>query len=462
MKEENENSNVIANDVKKSKEGNTVKEVSKKVEITDTEKNKVKTEKKPETKKETNPDIKAEIKKESQGTEEYKPIGKIKVKKEKTKIGFGKGVFVPFLSGLVGASLIVGTCAYVPQVKDFLFGKTESSPIQNEITTVISNNNTSSSEYIGTSVSVAEKILPSVVGIKVEFSVNSIFSFGTSTATAQGSGIIISNDGYILTNNHIVNSTSTSYYYEVSAANKVQVYLYNDETAYEGKIIGTDEQTDLAIIKIEKEGLIAAELGDSSSIKVGEFAMAVGNPLGMQSSVSVGVISGTEREITSDGKLFKVIQTDAAINSGNSGGALVNSKGQVIGLNTLKMSGTGIEGMGFAIPINSTKDISEQLIKYSKVKRPYAGFSGKDITDSLAEKYNLEKGIYITEIEEFSAAEKAGLKIGDIIFELDGKKITTINEFNEIKDTKQIGDEIKIKVYRNHTEKEITLTLQEK
>ena len=207
----------------------------------------------------------------------------------------------------------------------------------------------------------------------------------SSTATASGSGIVISEDGYILTNNHIVSSSSSESYYEVSEATKVTVTLFNDETEYEAKIVGKDEQTDLAVIKIEKTGLSKAEFADSDSVKVGEFAMAVGNPLGMQSSITCGVISAVNREVTdSDGKKFTLIQTDAAINSGNSGGALVNSEGKVIGINTLKLSGTGIEGMGFAIPINSTTDITSQLIQYSKVKRPYIGISGIDLDEKTA------------------------------------------------------------------------------
>ena len=188
----------------------------------------------------------------------------------------------------------------------------------------------------------------------------SIFGMQTqaSTATASGSGIIISDDGYILTNNHIVSTSSEGSYYEVSEATKVTVTLFNDTTEYEAKIIGKDEETDLAVIKIDKTGLTKAEFADSDNIKVGEFAMAVGNPLGMQSSITCGVISAVNREVTdTDGKKFTLIQTDAAINAGNSGGALVNSEGKVIGVNTLKLSGTGIEGMGFAIPINSTTDI---------------------------------------------------------------------------------------------------------
>lgn len=272
----------------------------------------------------------------------------------------------------------------------------------------------------------------------------------------------MSQDGYILTNNHIVNSSSTNSYYEVANASKVTVYLYNDETAYEAKIIGTDEQTDLAVIKIEKTGLTAAEIGDSDAVKVGEFSMAVGNPLGMQSSVTGGLISAVNREVTdSDGKTFTLIQTDAAINSGNSGGALVNAEGKVIGINTLKLAGTGIEGMGFAIPINSTLDIYEQLIQYNKVKRPYIGITGIDLDEKTAQYNNLVVGVYVKAIDDFSSAEKAEIKVGDVIIEADGKKITTMDELNEIKNTHKIGDTMTLKVNRNGNEIDITLTLGE-
>ena len=283
-----------------------------------------------------------------------------------------------------------------------------------------------------------------------------------STAQASGSGIIISEDGYILTNNHIVSTSSDSDFYEVSEATKVTVTLFNDETEYEAKIIGTDEQTDLAVIKIDKTGLTKAEFADSDNIKVGEFAMAVGNPLGLQSSITCGVVSAVNREVTdSDGKTYTLIQTDAAINAGNSGGALVNSQGQVIGINTLKLQGEGIEGMGFAIPINSTEDITSQLIQYSKVKRPYIGITGMDLDEQTAKANNLVEGIYVKAIDDFSAAEKAGLKIGDVIIQADGKDIKTMDELNEIKNSHQIGDEMTVKVNRDGEERDLTITLGE-
>ena len=300
----------------------------------------------------------------------------------------------------------------------------------------------------------------------IEYNVTSMFSmFGnaqSSTATATGSGIIISDDGYILTNNHVVSSSESESFYQVSEATKITVTLFDDDTEYEAKIVGTDEETDLAVIKIDKTGLTKAEFADSDSIKVGEFAMAVGSPLGLQSSVTCGIVSAVNREVTdSDGKTYTLIQTDAAINAGNSGGALVNSEGKVIGVNTLKLTGQDVEGMGFAIPINSTTDITSQLIEYSKVRRPYIGITGMDLDAETAKKNNLVEGIYVKDVETFSAAEKAGVKIGDVIIQADGKDIKTMDELNEIKNSHNIGDEIKIKVNRDGKEEELTIKLGE-
>ena len=392
-------------------------------------------------------------------------------KTEKNKSEFGKSVLIPFISGVVGCTVVIGTCFGIPSVKTKLIGTTTPSSIS-----TTNNNSTKSDGYVkqtslenysDTSVYAANKILPSIVGIKIEYTVNSTSIFGRSsstTATASGSGIIISEDGYILTNNHVVSSSSSesNSYYQISEATKVTVTLFNDETEYEAKIIGQDEQTDLAVIKIEKTGLTKAEFADSDDVKVGEFAMAVGNPVNMTSTVTTGIVSAVNRKITdSDGKTYTCIQTDAAINSGNSGGALVNSEGKVIGINTLKLSGTGIEGIGFAIPINSTTDITSQLIQYSKVKRPFIGISGIDLNAETAKTYNLVEGVYVKSVEDFSAAEKAGLKAGDVIIEVEGKSIKTMNELNEVKNSHKIGDELKLKINRNGTEKEITLTLGE-
>ncbi len=396
----------------------------------------------------------------------------------KSKIGFFKGIFLPFISGILGTILILGICIEIPSIRTKLLDslnidnstvsttkdKQNSTSSKDSETASVSNTNLISLEdYSNTGIYAANKVLPSIVGITVEYTVNSPY-YGysmKSSASASGSGVIISEDGYILTNNHIVNTSSTSSYYQVSQANKVTVKLYNDDTIYDATIVGTDETTDLAVIKIEKTGLPAAELGNSDSVKVGEFSMAIGNPLGMESTVTAGIISAVNRTITSENRNYTVIQTDAAINSGNSGGALVNSKGQVIGINTLKLSGAGIEGIGFAIPINSTVDIYKQLISDGKVKRPYIGISGRDINEQTAKQYKLIEGVYIVSVEPYSSAEKAGLKSYDVITEVDGKKITSMDELNEIKNSHKIGDIINLKVYRDNNYVDVQVTLGE-
>lgn len=382
---------------------------------------------------------------------------------------FAQSVFVPFVSGMLGCSLVIGTCFGVPQIKNKLIGTTSivqtSTPSSNGGTV----SQVSLTNYSDTAVYAANKILPSIVGIEIQYTVtSSFFMFGgqsTSTATASGSGIIISKDGYILTNNHVVDtSSSSSYsYYDLSEATSVKVKLNGEEAkTYDAKIVGKDSKTDLAVLKIEPdEELTAAEFADSSEVKIGEFAMAIGNPLGLGSSITCGVISAVDREVTSDGTTYNCIQTDAAINSGNSGGALVNAEGKVIGINTLKLSGTGVEGIGFAIPINSTIDITKDLIEYNKVLRPYIGLTTQDLTEAVAKANNLVVGIYVKSVDDFSAGEKAGIKPGDVIIKADGKEVKTNAELNEIRDSHKIGDEMTITVYRNGAEKELTVTLQE-
>ena len=376
---------------------------------------------------------------------------------------FSRNVFVPFISSIIGCVLVIGTCFGIPSVKQKLLG---TSTVSSANISAGTTDFVSLSKYSDTSVYASNKILPSIVGIEIEYSVNSVFSiFGgnnSSSATASGSGIIISEDGYILTNNHVVDSSQNNGYYELSSANKIKVKLYNTDTEYEAKIVGQDSQTDLAVIKIEANGLTAAEFADSDSLKVGEFAMVVGNSLGLGYTSTAGIISAVNRQITdSDGKTYNLIQTDAAINGGNSGGALVNSEGKVIGVSTMKVSSTDVEGVCFAIPINSTIDITKQLIEYSKVKRPYIGITGIDLDEQTAKSYNLVAGIYIRNVENFSAAEKAGLKIGDVIIEADGKSVKSMNELTEIKNSHSIGDELKLKINRDGKTIDITVTLGE-
>ena len=390
--------------------------------------------------------------------------------------GFGKTVLLPFFSSIIGCSLVIGTCFGIPSIKDKLIGDSKSKSIVQTSTSTAegsTSNLISLSNYSNTAVFAANKILPSIVGIEVTYTAtsNSIFGFGmpsTSTATATGSGIIISEDGYILTNNHVVDTSSSnsSYsYYDLSDATSVKVKLnnatYGDDATFDAKIVGKDSQTDLAVLKIDKTNLTAAEFADSSEVVVGEFVMAVGSPLGLDTTVTQGIISAVNREVESDGNKYTCIQTDAAINSGNSGGALVNSDGKVVGINTLKLSGTGVEGIGFAIPINSTLDIIDELIQHNKVLRPYIGISGIDLDDSTAQRYNLVLGVYVKTVQDFSPAEKCGLQSGDVIIKADGKDIKTMEELNEIKNLHKIGETVTLTVNRNGQEKDFTVTLEE-
>ncbi|MBQ2836237.1 MAG: trypsin-like peptidase domain-containing protein [Clostridia bacterium] len=389
----------------------------------------------------------------------------------KQSTGFGKTILLPFLSGIAGCALVIGTCFGVPSIKEKIIGETTvNTTIQTSIPSGTTANLVSLSNFSNTAVFAANKILPSIVGIQVTYTAtsNSMFGFGmpiTSEATATGSGIIISEDGYIVTNNHVIDTSSSnsSYsYYSISDATSVKIKLYGSDELYDAKIVGKDSQTDLAVLKIDKTGLTAAEFTNSDEATVGEFAMAVGSPLGLDTTVTTGIISAVNREVEADGTTYVCIQTDAAINSGNSGGALVNSEGKVIGINTLKLSGSGVEGIGFAIPINSTIDVIDDLIEYNKVLRPYIGIGGIDLDEQTVKYYKLASlGVYIKNVQDFSPAEKAGLQAGDIIIKADGKDIKNMEELNQIKNSHQIGETMTLIINRNGTEKEIIITLEE-
>lgn len=386
-----------------------------------------------------------------------------KIKSPKTNPGFGKTVVVPFISGIVGATLVIGTCFGVPSIKSRLL-EGQTAETSSKLTTSesnFSNNLVNLSDYSDTSVAVAEKVLPSVVGITVTYQISSLFG-GSSTGEATGSGIIVSEDGYIVTNNHVISSESSSSFYAISEATGIKVNLYNDSESYEATVVGTDAYTDLAVLKIEKTGLTAAVIGDSNNVKVGEFVMAVGNPLGMDYSVTSGIVSALDREIEGDdGTIFTAIQTDAAINSGNSGGALVNRNGELIGINTMKYAGTGIEGIGFAIPISSATGIIDQLIEYQTVKRPYIGITASAVDSNTARRYNLPEGIYVESVEEGSSAEKAGLQVSDIITKIENQEVKSVSELNKVKYNYKIGDTVKLTVYRSGEEIEVSVVLSE-
>ena len=289
---------------------------------------------------------------------------------------------------------------------------------------------------------IAKKVGPAVVGITSTIQGQMSF-FGTSSQSeAEGSGIILSADGYIVTNNHVVDG-----------ANTVKVTL-NTGTEYEAKLVGKDAQTDLAVIKIEPgEQLTVATIGDSNILEVGERVVAIGNPMGLEffGSVTEGIVSAVNRSIDVDNRTMNLIQTDAAINSGNSGGALINTKGEVIGINSVKVAYSGVEGMGFAIPSSEAKTIIADLLEHGYVKgRPVIGISTRDVTEYMAQAYSWPQGVQVMEISSENA-KAAGFQQGDIITEVNGQKIKTGEELNKIKSEHAPGETLQMQVYKYAT-----------
>ena len=300
---------------------------------------------------------------------------------------------------------------------------------------------------------IVKKAKPSVVGISSKFGEHSV---GT------GTGIIISEDGCIVTNAHVVQNNADG---KSVRADKVTVVL-SDKSEYPAKIIGADSQTDLAVLKINAgaKKLCAAEFGDSTKLSEGELAVAIGNPLGFElyGSTTCGIISALNRTITIGEYTMTLIQTDAAINPGNSGGPLLNSCGQVIGINSSKIISDYAEGLGFAIPISSAKPIIDDLIANGYVTgRPGMGINGEDIGAENARYYDLPEGVYVRFIEKNSAADNSGIHIGDIIVAAEGKPVRTMQELNEIKNSFGSGDEMTVTVYRDGKNQDIKLILDE-
>lgn len=308
---------------------------------------------------------------------------------------------------------------------------------------------------------IAEKAMPSVVGISTvsQTYYQSIFGVQQGTTEGSGTGFIVDEDGYILTNSHVVGDGENS---------EITVDLY-DGSEYTGTVLWNDSSLDLAIVKIDATGLQAVDLGDSDDVKIGDYAIAIGNPLGrdFERSVTQGIISGLDRSITTtDGQnntnnMQGLLQTDASINSGNSGGPLLNSSGQVIGITTAKASSA--EGLGFAIPINTAIPIIDQIKTNGTYVQPAIGIGGKDLEEILARyetDFNAESGVFVMQVYTNSPASEAGIREGDIITAIDGKAVEDMNAMKQILIGHQPGDQVTLTIERDKSEMQVQITLQ--
>lgn len=293
----------------------------------------------------------------------------------------------------------------------------------------------------------AAMVADSVVEIQTETVTTSSY-FGQYVSSGAGSGVIYSSDGYIITNNHVIDG-----------ATNITVIM-NNGTKYTAELIGNDDKTDLAILKIDATGLQAAKFGDSNSLVVGEQVIAIGNPLGeLGGSVSEGIISAKDREIQIDNKTMTLLQTTAAVNPGNSGGGLFNLKGELIGIVNAKSSGSDIEGLGFAIPISAAQEVINDLINYGYVTgRPQLGIAGYEISDYYsAMRYGVNQlGIYVAEV-----TTNNGLQKGDLIVQVDDTMITSWSTLSNLLDSHKIGDTLELVIYRNGKQQTVKVTLTE-
>ncbi|KOF57898.1 protease [Clostridium sp. DMHC 10] len=367
-------------------------------------------------------------------------LGQIKFKKNRNKTRLRSALKFVFMIAVASISGAV-TAAYIVNVKYSDSLVKSNTPIFQKKKALSSNNTNSDTSVTENSINkVAQEVGPSVVGVK-----NSLNGFDGKSQEYVGSGIIIRSDGYIVTNYHVIQDQSA-----------ITVKLPNGKNGnvFKAKLIGYDNLSDLAIIKIDSRNLPAAVFGDSSKIKIGDSAIAIGNPLGQefQGSVTSGVISAINKDINlpddTNGEIskYKIIETDAVINQGNSGGALCNENGEVIGINSLKLGDKYADsGMSVAISVNEAKKIIDEIIKNGKVTRPFLGVVGGT---ALADKNNGIQGAYVKSVVSGSGLAKAGIKADDIIVELDGVKVTSIDDIRDIIQDKKIGDKIPCKVYR--------------
>lgn len=375
-----------------------------------------------------------------------------KQKKNKKKGAFGAGTVIAaaLLAAVIGAGS--GIAAVTLSSKN---GSNTSSPITSSVSG--SNVNINIDETAESVVeAVAKKVTPSVVGIRTTTSVRSFFG-SSNESTGEGSGVVYSADGYIITNYHVISGAVTN-----KSGSKIEVFTDTlDSDSYEATVVGYNISTDLAVIKINAKGLTPAEFSDSSKLKVGQYVITVGNPGGLEfmDSVTYGVISGLNRVVSSDSDV-KLIQTDAAINPGNSGGALVNTKGQLVGINSSKIVSEEFEGMGFAIPSNTVAEICKNIIEKQNDPEPYLGISvSEKYNSSVLKYYGYPSGAVVSSVADGSPADNAGLAKGDIITEFGGTEITEYSMLESLLQKCKPGDQVSVKIYRSGRYYSTTVTI---
>ncbi len=319
----------------------------------------------------------------------------------------------------------------------------------------------SSSSYSGENISdarntpvvrAAKTVGPTVVGITNKAIARDWFNNPVQTE-GVGSGVIFKSDGYIVTNNHVIEGA------------KELIVSLADGRSLKGKLVGADALTDIAVVKVEASDLPAAAFGNSDEVVVGEPAIAIGNPLGLefQGSVTAGVISALNRTLDISDRRVKLIQTDAAINPGNSGGALVNADGKVIGINSAKLAANGVEGMGFSIPINTVQTIIDELMSKGYVARPYLGVTifDKETAARYGYQLNISKGVYVYRVSLNAPAGKAGIQPGDVILQLDGKEVNSVTELRNAIADHNVGDKVTLVIDRNGNQQTVEAVLEE-
>lgn len=390
------------------------------------------------------------------------------VRKKRKPIGFIKATLILLLCCLItgfiaGGSVYLKLSEEIDELELMIANQSGEIKIPGNNQLTIENVLMAADGSSSTVTKIAKKVGPSIVGIRMVTQSPRSWYYGDAMSQSkyEGSGIIIDRNGYIMTNYHVVQYADPKN--SMSKNTTLEVFLSDGKQAM-AKFIGGDQRSDLAVIKIDMKDLPEVEMGDSDALEVGELAVAIGNPLGLefQGSVTVGVISALNRTISIDDRTLNLIQTDAAINPGNSGGALLNSKGEVIGINTAKISISGVEGLGFAIPVNEAKPIIDQLIMFGYVKgRPFIGISGREITDTISYMYDIPVGIYILEVIEESGADKAGIRENDILISLDSVEVRTMKEVDDIKEKYKAGDTVDAVVIRNGKKLKLSLTFTE-